>query len=115
MSYGAAAAASAAQVDTRASAVFNLDGTQHLSDLFGVDIRVPLLTLTTEPAPLGFPYTNEFFYESLETMGDRQDIAGHRPIPNANAGSIWPRASRRAAGSRIAPGRTRWSTAAGLR
>lgn len=73
MSYGAAAAASAAQADPRAGAAFNLDGTHHASDLLDTDIRVPLLAFTTEPVA-HVPYTNEFFFEPLTTMGSRADI-----------------------------------------
>lgn len=73
MSYGAAAAASAAQADPRAGAAFNLDGTHHASDLLDINIRVPLLAFTTEPVA-HVPYTNEFFFEPLKTMGSREDI-----------------------------------------
>ena len=71
MSYGASAAVSAAQADSRAVAAVNLDGTHHLSDVFGRDVRIPLLVLTTET--LG-AFSNEFFFEPLESMGERDDI-----------------------------------------
>lgn len=71
MSYGAAAAVSAAQVDQRARAAINFDGTHWLSDVLGKDVRTPLLVLTSEdPAS----YSNEFFFEPLTTMGKREDI-----------------------------------------
>ncbi|MBV7340130.1 hypothetical protein KFU94_70380 [Chloroflexi bacterium TSY] len=73
MSYGAAAAASAAQADQRARAVINLDGTHQASDLLNTNIRVPLLVFTSEPVARGV-YTNEFFYEPLTAMGTRKDI-----------------------------------------
>ena len=73
MSYGAAAAASAAQADQRAKVVVNLDGTHQSSDLLGTNIRVPLLAFTSEPVAY-VPYTNEFFYEPLVAMGEREDI-----------------------------------------
>lgn len=71
MSYGASAAVSAAQIDQRAVAAVNFDGTHFLSDVLGSDVRVPLLVLSSEPLE---SYSNEFFFEPLESMGDRQDI-----------------------------------------
>ena len=71
LSYGASAAISAAHSDPRAKAAVNLDGTHRSSDLLGVDIRIPLLILTTE---VDENYSNDFFFEQLETMGDREDI-----------------------------------------
>ena len=71
LSYGASAAMSAAHSDPRAKAAVNLDGTHRSSDLLGVDIRIPLLILTTE---VHEDYSNEFFFERFETMGDREDI-----------------------------------------
>ncbi len=72
MSYGASAAGSAAQIDGRAKAVVNLDGSHWLSDLLDTEIRVPLLALTTEY--IDHSYSNEFFYEPLVSMGERDDI-----------------------------------------
>lgn len=71
MSYGASAAVSAAQIDKRAVAAVNLDGTHFLSDVLGIDVRVPLLVLSSEPLE---SYSNEFFFEPLESMGNREDI-----------------------------------------
>ena len=71
MSFGASAAVSAAQADSRAVAAVNFDGTHHLSDVFGRDVRIPLLVLTTETRGA---FSNEFFFEPLESMGERGDI-----------------------------------------
>ena len=72
MSYGASAAASAAHADERAKAAIVFDGTHHLSDLLDTNIRVPLLVLTTEP--IDHSFSNEFFFEPLVSMGEREDI-----------------------------------------
>lgn len=83
MSFGAAAAASAAQQDDRVKGVVNLDGGQFLSDLLDTDIRVPLLHLATDIRDqlnaMGMPGVttidaNEFFYEPLRTAGTRADV-----------------------------------------
>jgi hypothetical protein len=71
MSYGASAAVSAAQIDGRAKAAVNFDGTHFLSDVLGTNVRVPLLVLSSEPLE---SYSNEFFFEPLKSMGDRKDI-----------------------------------------
>ncbi|WP_413098166.1 alpha/beta hydrolase family protein [Streptomyces sp. Inha503] len=83
MSFGAAAAASAAQQDERVRAAVNLDGGQFLSDLLDTDIRVPLLHLASDIrgqlAAMGVPGlttldANEFFFEPLSTAGTRSDV-----------------------------------------
>ncbi len=80
MSYGAAAAVSAAHVDQRARVAINFDGTHWLSDVLGKDVRTPLLVLTSEdPAS----YSNEFFFEPLTTMGTREDIVRIKLQPEA--------------------------------
>ena len=80
MSYGAAAAVSAAQVDERARVAINFDGTHWLSDVLAKDVRTPLLVLMSEdPAR----YSNEFFFEPLETMGTRDDIVRIKLQPEA--------------------------------
>ena len=71
MSYGASAATSAGHVDERAQVAVDFDGTHWLSDLLDTDIRVPLLILASED---GGNYSNQFMYERLKTMGDREDI-----------------------------------------
>lgn len=78
VSYGGSAAVSAAQADSRARAAINLDGTHWLSDVLDKHIRVPLLVLTTE---VGSYYSNEFFFEPVTSIGEREDIARVR-IPN---------------------------------
>ena len=80
MSYGAAAAVSAAQVDHRAKAAINFDGTHWLSDVLGEDVRTPLLVLTSEDP---VTYSNEFFFEPLTTMGTREDIVRIKLQPEA--------------------------------
>ena len=80
MSYGAAAAVSAAHVDDRARVAINFDGTHWLSDVLAKDVRTPLLVLMSEdPAT----YSNEFFFEPLETMGTRDDIVRIKLQPEA--------------------------------
>lgn len=80
MSYGAAAAVSAAQIDERARVAINFDGTHWLSDVLAKDVRTPLLVLMSEdPAR----YSNEFFFEPLETMGTRDDIVRIKLQPEA--------------------------------
>ena len=80
MSYGAAAAVSAAHVDERAKVAINFDGTHWLSDVLAKDVRMPLLVLMSEdPAT----YSNEFFFEPLETMGTRDDIVRIKLQPEA--------------------------------
>ena len=82
MSFGAAAAASTAQADTRVKAVVSLDGGQFLSDLLDTDIRLPFLELTSDAAApirrMGmeahFVEYNEFFFERLRTAGTREDV-----------------------------------------
>lgn len=82
MSFGAAAAASTAQADTRVKAAVSLDGGQCLSDLLDTDIRVPLLELSSDIAgrmrSLGMDAHlieyNEFFFEPLRTAGTREDV-----------------------------------------
>jgi predicted dienelactone hydrolase len=83
MSFGGAAAVSAAQQDTRIKAAVNLDGNQHLSDVLDADLRVPLLAISSDSstqveAMKGVTPTcisgNEFFFEPLRTMGMREDI-----------------------------------------
>lgn len=83
MSFGAAAAVSAAQQDPRVKAVVNLDGGQHLSDLLDTDVRLPLLHLASDmQAQLeGMGLTgiasldaNEFFYEPVAAAGARPDV-----------------------------------------
>jgi hypothetical protein len=89
MSFGAAAALSAAQADPRIRAVVNLDGGHSLSDLLDTDIRLPLLELThdafaayegTGITPQALHY-NEFFCEPLATAGVRADVVRLR-IPD---------------------------------
>jgi hypothetical protein len=83
MSFGAAAAVSAAQQDQRIRAVVNLDGGQHLSDLLDTDVRVPLLHLATDIRGqlrlMGIEGVttrdaNEFFFEPHRTAGTRDDV-----------------------------------------
>nr|WP_306271084.1 hypothetical protein [Ornithinimicrobium sp. HY1793] len=83
MSFGGAAAASTAQVDERVRAAVNLDGGQFLSDLLGVDARVPLLHVSTDAAAalaaVGVPgatllETNEFFYEEHTRAGLHEHV-----------------------------------------
>ena len=73
-SFGGAAAGSAAHQDSRAQAAFNLDGTHDSIDLFGQAIRIPYLTLSTQDVSL-FGYSNEFFFEPLETMGMDEKVS----------------------------------------
>ena len=80
MSYGAAAAVSAAQIDERARAAINFDGTHWLSDVLGEDVRTPLLVLMSEDPER---YSNEFFFEPLATMGTRGDIVRIKLQPEA--------------------------------
>jgi pimeloyl-ACP methyl ester carboxylesterase len=82
MSFGAAAATSTAQADTRVKAAVCLDGGQCLSDLLDTDIRVPLLELSSDivgrMTGLGIDAHlieyNEFFFETLRTAGTREDV-----------------------------------------
>ena len=71
---------SAAQVDHRAKAAINFDGTHWLSDVLGKDVRTPLLVLTSEDP---VTYSNEFFFEPLTTMGTREDIVRIKLQPEA--------------------------------
>jgi predicted dienelactone hydrolase len=82
MSFGGAAATSAAQKDARVKAVVNLDGGQFLADLLETDVRVPLLAINSDMSPqleaMGMTARclmyNEFFFEPLLTLGVRIDI-----------------------------------------
>ncbi|WP_150462100.1 alpha/beta hydrolase family protein [Nesterenkonia ebinurensis] len=78
MSFGGSAAALTAQLDERVKAAVNLDGEQFTSDLFGAEMRVPLMHLATDfaeqMATMGAPGvttidTNEFSFEPLELAG----------------------------------------------
>lgn len=77
MSFGGAAAASTPEVDDRFRAAVNLDGAQFLSDLLEVQVRVPLLHVSTDFAaamaavgrPVAMLDANEFFFEPLERAG----------------------------------------------
>ncbi|MBV8932825.1 MAG: hypothetical protein JOZ47_21210 [Kutzneria sp.] len=82
MSFGGAAAVSAAHQDHRVAAAVNIDGGQFLSDLLDTDVRVPMLQLSADlPAQLrasGLEPTavdaNEFFFEPLASAGTRPDV-----------------------------------------
>lgn len=77
VSFGGAAAASTLQADDRFRAAVNLDGAQFLSDLLGVQARVPLLHVSTDFAatmaavgrPVAVLDANEFFFEPHERAG----------------------------------------------
>ena len=79
-SFGGAAAGSAAHLDTRASAAFNLDGTHDMLDVFGKSIRVPYLTLSSQDVSL-YGYSNEFFFEPLPSMGLAKDGIHRIAVP----------------------------------
>lgn len=71
----------AAQRDERIRAAINLDGAEWTGDLFGVQIRVPLLMICADFAALSTYYGlarsaffNEFFYEDAASLGERRDI-----------------------------------------
>jgi predicted dienelactone hydrolase len=70
MSFGGAASASAAHVDSRIRAAVNLDGGQRGDELVDRLIRVPLLLLHSHTAPMrdGGSY-NDFHYEPWASAG----------------------------------------------
>lgn len=86
MSFGGAAAVSAAQQDKRVKAVVNIDGGQFLDDVLDTDIRLPLLYLSHDflaalrakgfapEGELSIQDHNEFFYEPVSSLGQRTDI-----------------------------------------
>ena len=78
MSYGAAAAGSASQVDLRSVATWNLDGTHSYIDLFDTAVRVPYLLIMGElngrDPETTSGYTNEFVLEELVTMGEDERV-----------------------------------------
>ena len=81
MSYGGAAAGSAAHADPRAIAAINFDGTHLNADLLDTAIRVPYLTLIAEPAvDMGVGYSNEFHFEPLESMGQDPEVTRIRVL-----------------------------------
>ena len=109
MSFGGDSAPNAAHADPRAKAAVMLDGGLWLHDTFGADIRVPLLSLSAPIPMLDGRYYNEFFFESHERMGLREDIsriviAGPRTMTtpigcssSSRSGSHrWERSMRRA-------------------
>lgn len=80
-SFGGAATTIAAHRDHRVRAAVNLDGAEWTGDLFGVDIRVPLLMFCGDFATFAkhygverYAFYNEFFYEDLASIGTRGDI-----------------------------------------
>lgn len=82
MSYGGVAATTGAQQDERVMAAVNIDGTEWLPDLLATEARMPLLSVSSDLRKLGAtlgaaisaPFSNEFFYEALPSMGSRPDI-----------------------------------------
>jgi dienelactone hydrolase len=71
-SFGGAAAGSAAHRDANANGAINLDGDHQSTDLLGKPILVPYLTFGSNPT-YSF-YSNEFFWEELDSMGTDPNV-----------------------------------------